>query len=368
MFYIDNKTTRIDKIIEKNSKQNNDTLHSSREKEGNNKSSNVNRNIDTVPGDPVHQPIGSRMWCVGTMLLLLVAIPPPSVHAESSAQWGSISQGGEGKAVSSPRRWWGIPKRVWPFSSTASSQWSHLQILEDQKKLLERQLRQNQDEMFQLRNQMKRLQQANTAWMRIRSKNESDNQMEMDFLKEEVARLEEEINNMERIKIELEQLLESEKQNVAQLQRLLEDARNSGDALRVKYEWEIEELRKQMDIKLRQKIDELNDLMEKRLKETIEAERKSAEVEKKAAIEEAKRIVQTDADKRISEAQRKAADAVEQEKIKMRKLVKALAEREKKLFAESASDRKAARISNGVTSNKRTRKPDVVRGPLKSKD
>jgi chromosome segregation ATPase len=239
---------------------------------------------------------------------------------------------------------------------------SYVRSLEDQRRVLERQLRQNQDEIFQLRKQIKTLQLATNKWMSQMNRESTTNE-EVKFLSEQVKFLEEEIARIEAIRSDLTDMLTTAQLKAERFEEALAGANNNAEVLKATHEREIAALRQNFESKMAQKLEELKVLMEQRMEEALEAERKISKLEQIAAVEEAECRVQKVAEKELSKEQRRTEELVEKEKIKMRKLVKALAEREKKLLGQS--ERKNRMTSNISAKSQGIRKPDTVRGPLK---
>jgi chromosome segregation ATPase len=260
-------------------------------------------------------------------------------------------------------KWPSLPVGSFFQSILPRRSFSYVRSLEDQRRILERQLRQNQDEIFQLRKQIKTLQLATTKWMSTMNR-ESNSNEELKFMKEQVKFLEVEIARIETIRSDLAEMLTTAQLKAEKFQEALADANSNTEVLKANHEREIAALREKFDIKMAQKLEALKILMEQRMEEALEAERKISKLEQIAAVEEAERRVMKDAEKQLSKEQRRTEELVEKEKIKMRKLVKALAEREKKLLGQS--ERNANRMAvNTSAKSQGNRKPDTVRGPLK---
>lgn len=233
------------------------------------------------------------------------------------------------------------------------------QSLEEQILILERQARAARDESMQLRK---------LAKLTGRGKQPREATL-VASLKEEIAVLEKQIEKLEKFTQELQVLLKEEKERSAELEEKLIAAGADALDLRNQHLLAMEELEKSMLIKANKQIEELNALMDARVKESAVRARKEALLFMDEKINEAVSKVEAKARADLEEERQKAADAVEKERAKMRKLVKVLAEREKKASAPAAGNGKAS--SNTVAAGSSSRKqqsvtPTSVRSPIKN--
>ncbi|KAI2496494.1 hypothetical protein MHU86_17987 [Fragilaria crotonensis] len=233
------------------------------------------------------------------------------------------------------------------------------QSLEEQILILERQTRAARDESMQLRK---------LAKLTGRGKQPGEATL-VASIKEEIAVLEKQIEKLEKFTQELQVLLKEEKERSAELEEKLIAAGADALDLRNQHLLAMEELEKSMLIKANKQIEELNALMDARVKESAVRARKEALLFMDEKINEAVSKVEAKARADLEEERQKAADAVEKERAKMRKLVKVLAEREKKASAPAAGNGKAS--SNTVAAGSSSRKqqsvtPTSVRSPIKN--
>jgi chromosome segregation ATPase len=239
--------------------------------------------------------------------------------------------------------------------------------INSEKQGLEKRVRQYQDEMVQLRQQIKALQIAN-AKLNDRSLSSVRNKLneEVEELKQQLQQLEKESLKLEEIRKELEHMLEAEKAKVEELKQQLSGRDVDKAQLKAEYEKEITLLRKKFDANLTAKLDEYKVLMEKRMDQALAEQKAQLIAEKNEAVMAAENRVRKEADKRIQEEQKKAEEAIEREKEKMRKLVKALAEREKRIVSDAeAGTSKNAAISSSKSGKPLNLKAETVRGNMK---
>ena len=241
--------------------------------------------------------------------------------------------------------------------------------IKSEKQGLEKRVRQYQDEMVQLRQQIKALQLANVKLndQSLQSVRKKLNE-EMEELKQQLQQIENESLKLEEIRKDLENMLEAEKQKVEELKKQLSGRDVDKAQLKANYEKEIALLREKLDSDLAAKFDEYKTLMEKRMDHALDQQKAQLTAEKNEAVLAAESRVRKEADKRIQEEQKKAEEAIEREKQKMRKLVKALAAREKRLVLDAEAETTPSK--NGPITSVKSSKPmnfkaDSVRGNVK---
>lgn len=223
--------------------------------------------------------------------------------------------------------------------------------LEDQIQILERQVRAAREETTQLR-KLAKLTAGN-------SKTYGTGMTAS--LKEEIVMLQKQIIQLENFKQELELLLKEEQQRSADLQAKLETAGADALELHNQHLLAMEELEKKMLERAKKQLEELNALMDVRIKEAAGKARRDALQEMDQKISEAVSKVEAKAKTELEDERQKAADAVEKERAKMRKLVKALAEREKK-----ATEKASGKATVATSSRKQPTTPTSVRSPIKN--
>lgn len=249
------------------------------------------------------------------------------------------------------RGWFGL------FGSRVEDRYR--QSLEEQMLILERQTRAARDETMQLRKLAKLTGRGNPGESTI-----------VASIKEEIAVLEKQIVQLEKFTQELQVLLKEEKERSALLEEQLIAAGVDALDLRNQHLLQMEQLEKAMLAKANKQLEDLNALMDIRIKEAADRARKEALLFMDEKISEAVSKLEAKARAELEEERQKAADAVEKERAKMRKLVKVLAEREKKASAPAAASGKASTGSSvvaGSSSRKQqSANPTSVRSPIKN--
>ena len=138
----------------------------------------------------------------------------------------------------------------------------------------------------------------------------------------------------------------------------------------VKYEKEMQRLIQEIEAKYLKQIAELTALMNKRVEEAAEHARQVALRDLETKVVEATETERKRGEKLLDAERRKSEAAVEREKVKMRKLAKALFEREKKLNTldkdissalDSASSSSIKSSMSGSKTNPSNFKVDTIR-------
>jgi hypothetical protein len=197
--------------------------------------------------------------------------------------------------------------------STKNSEKRYRQELEDQLVVLERQLRAARDEATQLR-KLAKLSRPSVAAS----------------LRSEIKMLQDQILQLENFQQELQRLLQQEKDLVQSLQEQLIQAGVDAKQLQADHAAAMEELEHKMLVQSQKQWENFHRNLEQRIAEAASRARQEAleEMDRtvKAAVQsaEAKFYLQLEAERQ------KSVQAVEIERVKMRKLVKALADREQK--------------------------------------
>lgn len=242
--------------------------------------------------------------------------------------------------------------------------------IKSEKQSLEKRVRQYQDEMVQLRQQIKALQLANSKLYDDQSSRSEQNRLkeEAEELQLQLQQLEKESLKLEEIKNDLQKMLEDEKAKVEELKKKLSDRDADKAQLKAAYEKEISLMREKFDSMLADKLEELKALMEKRMDQALAEQKSQLTTEKNEAVMAAESRVHKEADQRIQEEQKKAEESIEREKQKMRQLVKALAEREKKRAINGdagSTSSKDTPITSSKSSKPFNLKAESVRGNVK---
>jgi hypothetical protein len=239
-------------------------------------------------------------------------------------------------------------------------------LLNDQNTMLERQLRATQEDLLKSRKQFQALreQQANPSNKRLQEQ-ERLYKEELKLFRHHITQLEVEITKLTKIKNQLEKMLQDEHEKVQQLLREMEKLRSSAIS-KEQYERDMAQIRREMEEQANRQLQQLRTMMEQRMAEAIEQAKEAAHREKLEAVQEMERQLTQRADKKLQEEQKKAELAVEREKIKMRKLIKALAERERKLFsADREKQAPMPKLKSTSSTQSQTTAPGTVRGPSK---
>ena len=263
---------------------------------------------------------------------------------------------------------------------TSSPAALYRKLLEEQRDLLERQLRQAREELQLIRNQYQQLQRRSGGGLASSSLTAD----RIRAFKRQISEGEGQIRQLTELRQDLERLLQEEQSKVAALEATVHELRRASGELKQRYERELQQLRKDMEEQANRQLEALRALMENRMKEALEKARMAADKEREqvriaaqrerdAAVKETERRIQLLADRQLQVERQNADEAVEREKVKMRKLIKALAEREKKLLSQAEHDKqpktasKTSTAKSHVASNQPSQQnsPGTVRGPGK---
>jgi len=268
---------------------------------------------------------------------------------------------------------WGLgPSSGWRQLFRLPPAKRYRKMLQEQTVLLDRQLRQSQEELIQIKKRFHALQEKQlslTAQSSVeRRDREAVRKQEMQSLKAQVATLEQQIGRINTMKEEMEALLQVEQNKVVVLQEKLAVAETESAAAVGKLERELATLQQQLEKKTTQQLQELEAIWNQRMKDALTQAATVSLAAQQQAVHAAEERVRLQAATELQAERGKATAAVEREKVKMRKLVKALAVREKKLLAatEQRSTSQPQRLAAADAKTKQVnRKADTVRGPLK---
>ena len=207
--------------------------------------------------------------------------------------------------------------------------------------LLERQLRTAKEESLQLRKLLKLSMQSSRRQSAVETRNEQT------VWKEQLSMVLAQMVDMEILQKELETLLNDERKRATELEKQLKNGKANVQELIQTHDAEMKELQKTLDNMLQKQLNDLRKTMEIQIKEASEKAVKETLRKGEEKLKEAVDKVQTKAQKELDLERQKSEDAVERERVKMRKLVKALADREKKLFSNhDQQERRGTVISN----------------------
>jgi len=233
--------------------------------------------------------------------------------------------------------------------------------LEDQVAALDRQLRTSREEAMRLRKLVKLTSDSKRKATVAEWKTTKSNQQS---LHKELSLLQQQIQQMEQFREELEKLLEVAHARIKELEQLLEKESAKAVQLQKQHELEMQELRKSLVAKAQKQLEEINRLMEQRIREATEAARREALSEVDQTVADATQKVQRQADRVLEKERRLSQEAVEKERVKMRKLVKALAEREKSLFAKHhAAEQRQSQAQSVKKNNSRRQQQAPIKTP-----
>jgi hypothetical protein len=282
-----------------------------------------------------------------------------------------------------PWSWYDSLRIAWPSpSSWFTRKKSFRRQLQDQISLLEKQLRASRDELYQVRSQLTLLQQeslrqqaggATVATPRVVV---TDSAI-LQEMRSRIQALEKDVATLHDLRDKLQELLQQEKMRVQELEERLKVAEESNQAATTeaalqqkeqseqKYKAELQALETKWMNQVIQQMDQVERAMEQRLQQALERERAKAAVALKAAEEQLRQVrlkaelqvkqaissteqrVQKEAAKQLKAEKKLAKAAVELEKAKMRKLVKALALREEQQQQQQQFKVKTSSTKNG---------------------
>ncbi len=242
--------------------------------------------------------------------------------------------------------------------------------MQDQVSLLEKQLRQTQDELQQLRARYQNLA-SNSRHAKVRDLVQSREEQQTEKqnkaqLQQRIDTLTQQVSLLEAMKQELETMLEVQHQKVKELEAKLVHSKTERDDLQRQYQQQLKDLENELWLKAKQQLDELRRLMEQRMAEAVKLARTEVMQLSQRELQMTTDRLQREAEQAIQSERRKTEEAVEKEKAKMRKLVKALADREKKLGRDQ--DDKAGKSKATTKSSSKPNSPtttQTVRGPIK---
>ncbi|GKY95036.1 hypothetical protein MPSEU_000467900 [Mayamaea pseudoterrestris] len=251
-----------------------------------------------------------------------------------------------------------------------SSATQYRRLLEEQRDLLERQLRQTRLELLQVKKHYQELQNKKKTTTPLTT-------AQIKLYHARITALEKELQSAANLRNKLEKALETEHRKVEALQAKIKqlEAKKSGkqQVNEQQHAQEIETLRAEWDATATKNLQHLQAAMEQRMQEAVENARIAAEQEKQMAVMETTSRLTKEFQRQLEEQTMQADHAVERERVKMRKLIKALAEREKNLLQQSEATIQRNSSSNGqrLSSGKSTSKRDAsgsnaqpMRGPL----
>jgi hypothetical protein len=230
-------------------------------------------------------------------------------------------------------------------------------MLMEQRDLLERQLRQSREELVALRHQYAELQKSRRT--------SADKSEVIKAYKLKITELEEELKQATQASQDISKLLALEQKKVKALQAKVHLLETANDNVKEQYEQELALLKKEFDDQATQQLATLQQTLHHQLHVAVATAQRQAGLEQATAIAETESRLQRQHSSELKALQQQADAAVEREKVKMRKLIKALAEREKKLVATAEREIKQTRKRSvkGNNAAKNQQQPSTLRGP-----
>jgi len=260
---------------------------------------------------------------------------------------------------------------AWYFGKKTAAR-KYRELLEEQVKTLDKQLRQSQDELALLRRQLK-TSQSLLHRNRVPSKSSSDVQTaklqalaENHDLKNRIQSLTREVDALSKMRDDLQTIIDNQHKKMVELEERMKQQATESSALTARHEKAMEQLKRDIESKYQKQLADLTALMNKRVQEAQESARQQALKEVSFKVQQATAAERARGEKLLDDERKKSEAAVEREKVKMRKLAKALFEREKKLNTldkdltdSSTIKASASPMASGKTSG--TYKVDTIR-------
>lgn len=208
-------------------------------------------------------------------------------------------------------------------------------------------------------------------------------------LRTEVEKLKIHVKELETLHEELAALLKLEQNKVKSLEDQLRDSKNISEQTRQKYEQELQTLREILLLESKEKLQQLQVILDTRVEDAVRETRtqvereyelkiqqaiekeqeksalqlqkervkilQAAEKEHQGKMQEALERESQKATQQLQQERARLEQAVEKERVKMRKLVKALAIKEKRVVAEAERrQQKATTNSGSMSASQRT--------------
>ncbi len=215
------------------------------------------------------------------------------------------------------------------------------QSLEEQVLLLDQQLRQAREELIGLRDRRKEFIKNQKISRFVVSGKEQRKaiQKEQTLLQQKIESMLIQLEQMERMKVELEELLQASNLRIQELEAKLVEQHDLTRELEENYKQQIAAIKASLADTAAQQSSQFEAMQQERIRQAADAARQEAMLEVEERISQVTEDLQAQHEKAMQAERQRSIKAVELEKKKMRKLVKALAIREKKLLAKAARDR-----------------------------
>ena len=242
---------------------------------------------------------------------------------------------------------------AWYFGKPTAAR-KYRQLLQEQVIMLDKQLRQSQDELSLLRRQLKTSQSMlhKTGSPSLRTKSSEQQAEKLKALgdnqemKKRILSLTREVTALEKMREDLQAIIDNQHKKMQDLEQQLKQEKDASAMTLQKHQRELENLKRDIETKYQKQLADLTALMNKRVIEASEHARQMALKELDQKVEAATVAERTRGQKLLDAEIKRSDAAVEREKVKMRKLAKALFEREKKLNTLDNPDLSSVDSSN----------------------
>jgi chromosome segregation ATPase len=232
--------------------------------------------------------------------------------------------------------------------------------LEEQVLLLNEQLGHARTEVATLRENAKKRHQAGSSVHRVKpaelSSKETDNKessklekQRQNEQKEALARLQKEIKQLEQMKAELDNMLETSLMKIEVLEESLASQESLTAKLEASYKDKIAQLEQQLENVQTTQLEKLTEIHQQKIDAAVQEALRAQEAEFRFKMEETTKRLTKEHAREMEQEKLRSSKVVETERKKMRKLVRALALREKKLKLQSGE---AATSSKETTAAK----------------
>eukprot|EP00980_Cylindrotheca_fusiformis_P013106 scaffold3292_cov120-Cylindrotheca_fusiformis.AAC.1 len=222
-----------------------------------------------------------------------------------------------------------LPRGGWLGGGNAASD-RYRESLEEEVLELDRQLRKARDEVAQLRARKK----TTTIVSNTSPTTTIVEDDKLKLLNEKIGSLTQEIETLKSTKDELEAEQRVSQKRINELEQLLAEQQDDFQQQKAKFEQDMQALQSTTNERTAQQVSEMEYLLKEKVAQAINDTRQEAEKEMSLTIDQLKKELRTSHTQELEAERQRSMEAVESEKKKMRKLVKALAIREKKLAQE----------------------------------
>ena len=232
------------------------------------------------------------------------------------------------------------------FGNKKSAARIYKESLEEQVLLLNEQLAQARKEVSTLRENAKkrvqagRLNRSEPKEEVSKAQSKQENKLEKQRQKEQkeaMSRLQKEIKALEQMKAQLEKMLETSAKKIESLVEQLTTSETLTAKMEASYKDKIAKLEKQLEDVQTAQVGKLTEIHQQKIDAAVQEALRVQEAEFRAKMEETTLRLSKEHAKEMEQERLRSAKAVEAERQKMRKLVRALALREKKLKLQMPS-------------------------------